>query len=61
MKTSWKTTLFGLIAAAAGGVAAANIDPVITKIATAVSSIAAGLIGFFARDHGVSSEQAGVK
>jgi len=31
---SWKTTLCGAIAASAGGIAAANLDPIVTKIAT---------------------------
>jgi len=58
---SWKTTVCGVVAAAAGGVAAANIDPTITKIATIAATIATGLIGFFARDNNKSSEDVGTK
>ena len=61
MKKSWKTTTCGIIAAAAGGVAAANIDPIVTKIAMVITSIATAAMGFFARDNNVSSEQAGAK
>ncbi len=56
---SWKTTVAGIIAAAAGGVASAGLDPVITKVAGIVATIATAAIGFFARDNNVTSEQAG--
>ena len=58
---SWKTTLCGAVAAAAGGIAAANLDPLVTKIATVVASLASGLVGFFARDNDKSSEQVSIK
>lgn len=58
---SWKTTLCGAIAAAAGGIAAANLDPLVTKIATVVSSLASGLVGFFARDNDKTSEDVAAK
>ena len=58
---SWKTTLCGAIAAAAGGVAAANLDPLVTKIATVVASLASGLVGLFARDNDKSSEDVNAK
>jgi hypothetical protein len=58
---SWKTTLCGAIAAAAGGIAAANLDPLVTKIATVVSSLASGLVGLFARDNDKTSESVNAK
>ena len=58
---SWKTSLFGILAAAAGGVAAAGLDPTITKIAMIIASVATAAMGFFARDKDVTSEQQGVK
>jgi hypothetical protein len=58
---SWKTTLCGAIAAAAGGIAAANLDPLVTKIATIVASVASGLVGFFARDNDKTSEDVAAK
>lgn len=58
---SWKTTLCGAIAAAAGGIAAANLDPLVTKIATVVSSLASGLVGLFARDNDKTSEDVAAK
>jgi hypothetical protein len=58
---SWKTTLCGAIAAAAGGIAGANLDPIVTKIATIVASLASGLVGFFARDNDKSSESVNAK
>jgi hypothetical protein len=58
---SWKTTLCGAVAAAAGGIAAANLDPLVTKIATIVASLASGMVGFFARDNDKSSEQVSIK
>ncbi len=61
MKKSWKTTACGIVAAAAGGVAAANIDPIVTKISIVVGTIATAALGFFARDNNVSSEDAGAK
>lgn len=61
MKKSWKTTLAGVIAAAAAGVATANIDPIVTKIAGIVAAIATAALGVFARDNGVTSEDAGAK
>ena len=58
---SWKTTTCGIVAAAAGGVAAANIDPTITKIAGTIAAIATALLGIFSRDNNVTSEEAGAK
>lgn len=46
---SWRTTLFGVIAAAAGGVAA-NV-PELAHIAGTISVIATALLGLFAKDH----------
>lgn len=56
---SWKTTLCGAISAAATGIAAANLDPMITKIAGIVATVATAALGYFARDNNVTSEQAG--
>lgn len=58
---SWKTTLCGAIAAAAGGVAAANLNPLVTKIAGIIAALATGLTGLFARDNDKSSEDVGTK
>lgn len=58
---SWKTTLCGAIAAAAGGIVAANLDPVVTKIAGIVGTIATAALGYFSRDNDKSSEDVGAK
>ncbi len=50
---SWKTTLFGVLAACAGG-CTQYPDPVVQKIASAVSAICIGLMGFFSKDHNVT-------
>ena len=61
MKKNWKTTLFGALAAAAGGIAIApDIAPAIGKIAAALSPIFAGIASMFARDYNVTSEQTGL-
>lgn len=51
---NWKTTLLGVLTAAAAGVAGSNIDPTITKVATVLTGILSGMIGFFAKDHDVT-------
>ena len=51
----------GAIAAAAGGVAAANLNPLVTKIAGIIAALATGLTGLFARDNDKSSEDVGTK
>lgn len=59
--TSWKTTLCGVIAAAATGIANANISPVLTKICGMIAMLATAGIGFFARDNDKSSEDVAQK
>jgi len=54
MITNWKTTLFGILAAAAGGVATSNLDPTVTKIASILAAIFVGLLGIFSKDHDVT-------
>lgn len=61
MKGSWKTTLFGILAAAFGGVAAGYQGTTIGTIAMVLAGLCTGAIGFVARDNGVTSEQAGAK
>jgi hypothetical protein len=56
---SWKTTLFGILTAAAGGVATTATDPQVGKWGALLSAVFAGLIGLFSRDNKVTSEQAG--
>jgi hypothetical protein len=58
---SWKTTVCGIIAAAAAGVASADMDPIVTKIAGIIAAIATAALGYFARDNKVTSEDAGAK
>jgi hypothetical protein len=58
---SWKTTAAGAVAAAASGIASANLDPLITKIAGIVAALATGLVGLFARDNDKSSEDVAAK
>jgi hypothetical protein len=58
---SWKTTLFGILTAAAGGVATTSTDPQTGKWAMLIGAICTGLMGIFSRDNKVTSEQAGAK
>lgn len=53
---NWKTTLCGVVAAAATGVAAsyASSDPVIAKIAGVIAAIATAALGFFAKDSNIT-------
>ena len=61
MKSSWKTSIFGILSAI--GVALVPLkDPAwLTTVGTILAAIGAAGIGLSARDNGVSSEQAGVK
>lgn len=48
---NWRTTMFGIIAAAAGGVAASStFTGEIHTIALMVATVATALLGFFAAD-----------
>lgn len=59
---SWKTTLFGALAAACAAVAALpDMDSTVVKILNTIAPIFAGLVGFFARDNKVTSEAVGAK
>lgn len=59
---SWKTTVCGCVAAAAAGIALdESIDPKIRGIAKMVGIAAGALLGYFARDNNVTSEQVGAK
>lgn len=60
-RKSWLTTLFGLIAAAAGIFATSTSNIKAKDIATQVSVVATGMIGLAARDNRVSSEDVGAK
>ena len=60
-KKSWLTTLFGIIAAAAGILATTTKDAKTKDIATQVGLVSAGLVGVNARDNRVSSEDVGAK
>lgn len=67
MKKSWKTTLAGVLAIVGAGIsmiATPLLDgnPDTAALITEFLSIAAaGLVGLFARDNDVSSEEAGAK
>ena len=67
MKKSWKTTLAGVLAIVGAGISMianplldGNPDTV-PQFAEFFSIAAAGLVGLFARDNNVSSEDAGAK
>lgn len=52
--TNWKTTVFGILAAACGGIASANISPTVTQIAGVLAAIFTGLLGIASKDHNVT-------
>lgn len=58
---SWKTTVCGIVAAAAQGVAANYPNTTIGQVASVVAYLATAALGFCARDNNVTSEQAGAK
>lgn len=60
-KHSWKTSACGALAVIATAVIGADFGPLATKIASCVAAAAGGLGLMFARDNGVSSEDAGAK
>lgn len=59
-KTSWKTTLGGILVAA-GQAAPTILPPSWQWLSTTLTGIGGLIIGAAARDNGVSSEEAGVK
>ena len=59
--SSWKTTVAGILVAAAGGVSAAYPGTTIGQIASVIAYLATAVLGFVARDNSVTSEQAGAK
>lgn len=61
MLKSWKTTLCGIVATAAGMAAQCFPETTAGKIAGIVAYVAGGLGLLLARDNGVTSEQAGAK
>lgn len=66
MKKSWKTTAAGVsaIIIAIASVVQAQFDgdpATVPNYEAALAAVMAGLVGLFARDNDVSSEQAGVK
>lgn len=66
MKKSWKTTTAGVaaIVIAILSVVQAQFDgdpATVPNYEAALAAVMAGLVGLFARDNDVSSEQAGVK
>jgi hypothetical protein len=56
---SWKTNLGGILAAV--GIGLKHAPPAAAAWSDTVTAIGVAIIGFSARDNGVSSEQAGVK
>ena len=46
-----KTTWAGAVLAIASALAAANVDPTVTKVAAMIAAAAGGLLGYFAKDH----------
>jgi len=53
---NWKTTVCGIVAASAAGVAATYMasDPMIAKIAGVIAAIATGAMGILAKDRNVT-------
>lgn len=60
-KTSWKTTLFGALAAIGTYLATIHDPAWISTVGTILVGLSTALLGFSARDNGVSSEDVGAK
>lgn len=58
--TSWKTTLAGAVGAV-GAFLSTQSDHTLATIGQVVTGVATFLLGMFARDNNVTSEQAGLK
>jgi len=58
---SWKTTVCGLIGAIGAYLATTNDPSWLPTLGKLLSGVSVALIGFFARDNNVTSEQAGAK
>ena len=60
MKTSWKTSVAGIITAL-GAALQQSTEPLIHSIGQFLLALGPLLLGLSARDHNVSSEKAGLK
>lgn len=59
---SWRTTLFGGVAAASGGLAASEVLPSDARgVAALIATLSGILFAFFSRDKNVSSEEEGAQ
>ena len=58
---SWRTTVFGILAAAGTGLLAVKDPAWVATLGQIMAAIGAAGVGLSARDNKVSSEQAGIK
>lgn len=59
MKSSWKTTVFGIIAAAGTGLLAVKDPSWVATLGQIMAAVGAAGVGLAARDNDKSSEQVG--